>query len=288
MSRIEGGWTRALSRWVGRASRVPSSAAARLYARAVGADLTEAEAGDFPSVAALFGRRLAPGARPLGGGAGVMLSPADGRFQGGGPLEGGGPPLVVKGQRLPWRAFLADAPYADAFISGTFFSVYLSPRDYHRVHAPVAGTVIDRIHVPGALYPVNALGTRLVSDLFVRNERVLVRLQTPDFGQVVVAFVGATNVGSIRLAFDPELKTNRLHEIDAVRTFDALSVERGDELGRFELGSTVVVMTEAPVALEMTAGARVLYGARLGVAPPNPSSADGGDASASRGGASSR
>ncbi|MEM6370706.1 MAG: archaetidylserine decarboxylase [Myxococcota bacterium] len=266
--------TRWLSRAVGRLSRVPSRVAVRAYARAVGAQMDEAELGiaDYPRVADFFRRRLTEGARPPPDGT-SLASPADGTYQGAGRFDGDGPPIIVKGQRFAWKAFLEQAPWAIRFQQGAFFSVYLSPKDYHRVHAPCAGRIVERRHVPGTLYPVNALGRRLISDLYVRNERVLILMETAQFGAVVVAFVGATNVGSIRLSFDEELRTNVDDPAPLQRRFD-LPVEAGDELGWFELGSTVVVMSERPFEATHPAHSSIRHGAAVG-APPKPSGSDG-------------
>jgi len=266
--------TRWLSRTVGRAARLPSRWAVWAYARAVGADVGEAELelDDYGRVADFFRRRLRPNARISSPGSG-LLSPADGTYQGGSRFDGDGPPLLVKGQHLRWKVFLDAAPWSERFRDGAFFSVYLSPQDYHRVHAPCGGLIVERRHVPGALFPVNQLGQRFVSDLYVRNERVLVLMETEAFGAVVVAFVGATNVGSIRLSFDEELRTNVDDPAPLVRRFDR-RIEAGEELGWFELGSTVVVMAERPFEATPSPGARIRYGAPV-VAPPKPSGSDG-------------
>jgi phosphatidylserine decarboxylase len=259
---------------VGRAAELPSRWAVRAYARAAGADVSEAELdlGAYGRVADFFRRRLRPEARVLPYGPG-LLSPADGTYQGAGRFDGDGPPLLVKGQRLPWKAFLGQAPWAPRFEQGAFFSVYLSPRDYHRVHAPCRGRIVERRHVPGALYPVNRLGRRFVPDLYLRNERVVVLIETEAFGAVVVALVGATNVGSIRLSFDDELRTNVDDPAPLVRGFDVL-IEAGEELGWFELGSTVVVMSERPFEGTPASGVRIRYGAPVAL-PPKPSGSDG-------------
>jgi phosphatidylserine decarboxylase len=116
---------------------------------------------------------------------------------------------------------------------------------YHRVHSPVDGEVVAWRYVPGRLYPVNAMGARAVPGLLARNERVVVRLRTAAHGTVAVVLVGASHVGRIGLAF-ADLVTNRGHAGGETRPASPVPLRRGDELGVFNLGSTVVVLVEAP------------------------------------------
>src|SRR5690606_25730671 len=139
---------------------------------------------------------------------------------------------------------LGDAEAATRYEGGTFFIVYLAPRDYHRVHAPVDGPVERIRYVPGTLFPVNSIGTEHVPRVFARNERVVIVQRSPRFGEVTTIMVGAIGVGRIGLAFD-DLKTNLGHR-PGVREYgpDAPRMRKGDELGVFHLGSTAVVLVE--------------------------------------------
>src|SRR5262249_54242760 len=120
-----------------------------------------------------------------------------------------------------------------------------SPRDYHRVHAPVDGRVRTVRHVQGTLFPVNEIGLRHIPRLFARNERVVVEQASALHGPVTTVLVGAIGVGRISLAFDSELLTNngRAHGESIYSAADAPELQRGDELGAFHLGSTVIVFT---------------------------------------------
>jgi phosphatidylserine decarboxylase len=202
------------------------AAVIRAFARAVGADLGEAEAPPeaYPTLNAFFTRGLKPGLRPVA--AAPLVSPADGRLSCFGRLDGAAAlpdGVSVKGQT--WTAAELLGHEAPELAFGHVAVVYLSPRDYHRVHAPVAGTVTRVSAIPGARYPVNGLGLRHVPGLFARNLRTVVTLETPLGGRMHVVLVGATNVGRITTS---------------VAVGDVVAA--GDELGRFNLGSTVVLL----------------------------------------------
>jgi phosphatidylserine decarboxylase len=251
-----------LSRALGRLAdlRGPSpllERAIHTFARVYGVDLSEAivPEGGFDTFNAFFTRRLHPGARPPDPDPAAVLSPADGRVEDLGPITPGAT-LRVKGRLYEVAELLGDREAAERYCGGTFFIVYLSPRDYHRVHAPASGPVVTVRHVPGTLFPVNAIGLNHVPNLFARNERVAVVQRTDALGEVTTVMVGAMGVGRIGLAFD-DLRTNVGLE-HGVRRYGAGGprLERGDELGVFHLGSTVIVFLEpgAPARFVPTAG----------------------------------
>jgi phosphatidylserine decarboxylase len=128
---------------------------------------------------------------------------------------------------------------------GLAATLYLSPAMYHRVHSPADGEVVGWRYVPGRLFPVNALGVRSVPGLFTRNERVVVRLETPAFGPLAVVLIGAANVGRISLAFS-DLLTNRGRAPGDFGAASAIAVRRGEEIGAFHLGSSVVLLAADP------------------------------------------
>jgi phosphatidylserine decarboxylase len=170
--------------------------------------------------------------------------------------------MTVKGQSYTVAQLLGDEADARRYAGGSFFVVYLSPRDYHRVHAPLGGKVSCIRHVGGTLYPVNALGTRYVPGLFARNERVAIFQETESHGQVASVMVGAMGVGRIGLSFD-DLETNRGHS-PGVRRYGELAphLDRGEELGVFHLGSTVIVFIgpDSPVKMLREPGVQVRMG----------------------------
>jgi phosphatidylserine decarboxylase len=217
--------------------------AIRLYARAFGVDLGEAalppEA--YPSFDAFFTRRLRDGARPVDRTEGCLVSPSDSRLSAIGPVPEDLRLDQVKGESYAIEALLGSREDAAAFAGGRAATLYLSPAMYHRVHSPVDGHVVGWRYLPGRLYPVNGLGVRSVPGLLARNERVVVRVETPAHGRVAVVLVGAANVGRISLAF-ADLLTNRGHAPGDFQPPSPIPVGRGDEFGAFHLGSTVVLL----------------------------------------------
>ncbi|HYN05029.1 MAG TPA: archaetidylserine decarboxylase [Vicinamibacteria bacterium] len=250
----------ALSRVTGHLAdlRLPSFAIRpllRLYVRGFGVDLGEAAEPleSFPTFNAFFTRRLREGARPIAGGEGVVVSPSDSRLSVIGPVPPDGRLEQVKGSNYSIDALLGSPEDAAPFRRGAHATLYLSPAMYHRVHSPVDGRVVAWRYVPGRLFPVNGAGVRSVPGLFTRNERVAVFLDTPAHGPVAVVLVGAANVGRISLAF-ADLVTNRGRPGGRTVPAEPVAVRRGDEIGAFNLGSTVVLLLADP-GLAPTAGA---------------------------------
>lgn len=215
------------------------------YVRAYDVDLAEAVVppGGFASFNDFFTRRLRDGQRVFDPDPAAVLSPADGRLDDAGPVDASAR-FAIKGQTYDVAELLGSADDARAFEGGRYAVVYLSPRDYHRVHTPVAGVVRHVRHLPGSLYPVNAIGVEHVPLLFARNERVVVRVESERFGSVAVVFVGAFIVGKITLAFDaPPRPAHGAAPVERAYEGDgAPRVALGDELGAFLLGSTVVLL----------------------------------------------
>lgn len=241
-----------LSRLTGRLSdlRLPPAILApaiRGYARAFGVDLSEAELPPeaYASFNTFFTRRLREGARPTAGGEGVVVSPSDSRLCAFGPVPTDGRLEQVKGSTYSIEALLGSAEDAAPFGRGAYATLYLSPGMYHRVHAPVDGRVVAWRYVPGRLFPVSGAGVRSVSGLFTRNERVALFLDTDAHGPVAVVLVGAANVGRISLPF-ADLVTNRGRPAGRVIPAEPVAVLRGDEIGVFNLGSTVVLLVADP------------------------------------------
>jgi phosphatidylserine decarboxylase len=241
-----------LSRIAGQVSdlRLPRPlrvAAIRAYARAYGADLSEAalppEA--YPSFNAFFTRRLRDGVRPVDTASGVVVAPCDSRLCAIGRIPDDGRLEQVKGESYGIDALVGSPEAAARFRGGQHATLYLSPAMYHRVHSPVDGEVVAWRYVPGRLFPVNAAGVRSVPGLFTRNERVSVIVETQAHGPVAIVLVGAANVGRISLAFAP-LVTNRGHAQGTFQPPAPIPIRRGDELGTFNLGSTVVLLAADP------------------------------------------
>jgi phosphatidylserine decarboxylase len=194
----------------------------------------------YESVGDFFIRQLKPGVRPIG--AADYIHPADSKMTARGVVVGQ-QLIQAKGSTYPLGAFLQDA-LVDRWQKGYFITYYLCPTDYHRVHSPVDGVIKEVRYVPGNLWPVNDWSVTNISELFVKNERVVIEIETLR-GPVAVVLVGATNVGSIRLTFEPSLRTNHTHkrEPNKITYVEPQPVKKGDELGMFCMGSTVIVVT---------------------------------------------
>lgn len=245
----------------------------RAFAKAVGANIEETELplGEYESLGDFFARGLRPGARPVEPRREAVISPCDGVIAAIGTAVAG-TLLQAKGHTYRLAELLADEDLAGRLSGGHYTTIYLSPRDYHRVHAPVSGNLIGYEYVPGALWPVNAWATARREGLLARNERVVLHLNSPAAGDVALVMVGAGGVGNIRLSH-PHLPS-QLPDTAALRRgreryrveLSGAEVRRGDELGAFRLGSTVVMaFAPGPVVLEGSMGQPVRFGERIGL-----------------------
>jgi phosphatidylserine decarboxylase len=256
-----------LSRVVRRLASIRSRLAVRRFARRYQVAIEDAERSidDYESVLALFTRRLKPGLRPLDPDLNALLCPVDGSYLVGGPI-GEGQLYQAKGRVFSLNALLADDQALERFRSGAYFTLYLAPKDYHRIHSPVTGVITGYTYLPGALYPVNAAAVAHVDQLFARNERLITHIETDRFGRVEVVKVGATCVGHIKVAYDQHVATNAGASVVSKSAYESpIPVERGAELGVFEMGSTVIIVVEHPIAaVPITAGAPVRLGIALG------------------------
>jgi phosphatidylserine decarboxylase len=244
------------------------------FARVFRIDVSEAELplGDYRSVNDFFVRRLRPGARSWPVEPEVLACPVDGILGQLGEITSGRL-LQAKGRSYRAADLLADEEGARRYEGGVFVTLYLSPRHYHRVHAPCEGAVVAARHVPGSLLPVNDAAVNGVDDLFPRNERLMCFIDGP-LGRTAVVAVGAYNVGRISAVFDPTWSgpdgrwvTNRRQPPPAERRYHpAVRIEGGQELMAFHLGSTVVLLLErGRVRLDpaLTPGQEVRLGMQL-------------------------
>jgi phosphatidylserine decarboxylase len=250
-----------LSQAVGRLcdTHVPaplSRLAASLYARAYRVNLAEAEgAGAYACFDDFFTRKLRDGVRPIADAA--VVSPADGLLAQLGPVGVNGR-FAVKAADYRAGELIGDEAEAQRYVGGTFAVVYLSPRDYHRVHAPVPGQLSLVRSLPGDLYPVNSIGERHIRNLFVRNQRVAIVIDTPNLGRVTVVMVGAIIVGRITVTALGGDDTR-----PGIYPFHPpLPLQAGDEIGVFHLGSTAVLFVEPGVTLTHDLGP-IRYGEAL-------------------------
>ncbi|HEX2203821.1 MAG TPA: archaetidylserine decarboxylase [Longimicrobium sp.] len=269
----------ALSRAFGAAADVPLPRPLRRpvlggFARVVGADLSEAAEPleSFPTLNRFFTRTLKEGVRTWPGDPRVAASPVDGRTGQLGRVTAG-KLIQAKGRDYSLRALLDEDDLWERFEGGAFVTLYLSPRDYHRIHSPCDGTIPRARHVPGALMPVNLPAVMHVPELFARNERLLCYVDGP-LGRVAMVAVGAYNVGRISAAFDREWNaapgadgwvTNRKGTAAVTRTYDPpVPVRQGDHVMTFHLGSTVVLVFE-PGRVELSPALKPDAPVRLGM-----------------------
>ncbi len=187
-----------------------------------------------------FTRALKPGARPLSSSA--FVCPVDGAISQFGAIEHD---LLfqAKGHTYSTTALVGgDVQLAAQFTEGSFATIYLSPKDYHRIHMPCDGRLLRMIYVPGELFSVNPVTARGVPGLFARNERVVCVFDS-DYGQFVLTLVGATIVGSMATVWHGVINPPRSRDIRQWQYADQqINLKKGDEMGRFLLGSTVVLL----------------------------------------------
>lgn len=241
------------------------NAAYRAFANAVGAKLDEAELDlrAYSSLGDFFARRLRPGVRPVDDSFDAIISPCDGVLAALGTAVDGA--LVqAKGRNYQLEELLLDDALAHKLRGGHYATIYLSPKDYHRVHTPVDGTLVHYDYLPGALWPVNPVVASRRDRLLSRNERVVITVNAGRLGTVAIVMVAASGVGNMALEYAPESTTFRAagerRRIEVNR-----EVQKGDELGAFRLGSTVVMVFEpGKVVLDGEIGQVMRFGERMG------------------------
>ncbi|HEX5353400.1 MAG TPA: archaetidylserine decarboxylase [Rhodanobacteraceae bacterium] len=213
--------------------------------RAYRVDMTEAAEPDphaYPSFNAFFTRSLREGVRHVEGDADTLVSPADGNISQTGRLEAGRI-LQAKGRSYAVAELLADARSAEPYRDGCFATIYLSPRDYHRVHMPLDGTLVETVHVPGRLFSVAPGPVADIPDLFARNERLVCHF-AGERGPFVVAMVGAMLVSGITTVWSgPETPPYARDIMRSDWRGRGIRLARFAEMARFEMGSTVIVLS---------------------------------------------
>ncbi|HET9646473.1 MAG TPA: archaetidylserine decarboxylase [Burkholderiaceae bacterium] len=218
-------------------------AAIRWFVKHYGVDMSEAaqpDTSDYRTFNEFFTRPLRSGARPLA--RADLICPVDGAISQFGPIERD-QIYQAKGHRYSTTALVGgDVPLASQFEDGHFVTLYLAPKDYHRIHMPCDGRLTRMIHVPGTLFSVNPLTARSVPQLFARNERVVCVFEG-QLGPWVLVLVGATIVGSMATVWHGVVNPPRPSRIREWHYRDQpVVLKQGEEMGRFELGSTVVML----------------------------------------------
>ncbi|WP_165855475.1 archaetidylserine decarboxylase [Marinobacter sp. JSM 1782161] len=239
-----------LSRLAGRLAdndRVPAlkDRVVRWFIERYGVDMSEAVDADpaaYASFNDFFTRALKPGLRPVDDDAKVMTSPVDGAISQLGTIADGRV-FQAKGQTFSLNELLGgDAERAAPFEDGQFATIYLAPKDYHRIHMPLAGTLREMVYVPGRLFSVNPVTAANVPNLFARNERVAAIFDT-EWGPMAMVLVGAMIVGSVETTWAGVVApgTGKVSSVD-YSAEEPIRFEKGEEMGRFRLGSTVVLL----------------------------------------------
>jgi phosphatidylserine decarboxylase len=262
-----------LSRLVLAATRVRTpwfkNALTRGFLALFSVDMAEALEPDpyrYPSFNEFFTRSLRPDARPIDAAARSIASPVDGAVSECGPILENRL-LQAKGREYSLDQLLAGQSWAGRFAGGRFATIYLAPFNYHRIHMAVRGTLEHTVFVPGRLFSVNTVTARHVPRLFARNERVLTLFET-EFGKFALVMVGALNVGSMATVWAGDIAPARQRVVTRIPS-PALTLEKGAELGRFNMGSTVILLFEPNrVAWHplLRAGSVVRLGQAIGVA----------------------
>ena len=237
-----------------------------------GVDMSEAKEQDinnFTSFNKFFTRELKADARPITQADNAIACPADGAVSQAGLIEQGNI-FQAKGKSFTATELLGgDAARAKPFKNGAFTTIYLSPRDYHRLHMPIKGTLTEMVHVPGRLFSVNSATTNSVPGLFARNERVVCLFDT-ELGPMALILVGAIFVSSVETTWHGVVTPP---SIESVRSWqyqdDAPVIEKGAEMGRFNMGSTIIILFGKDAVewdANFKAGKKVKLGEKIGQA----------------------
>jgi phosphatidylserine decarboxylase len=212
----------------------------------------------YKSLNELFTRKLLK-PRELKGDERSLVSPADCRVTNFGEIKNG-QILQIKGKSYSLSELLNSVEKAQALEGGSFANLYLSPKDYHRFHAPCDAKVLYALHIPGALYPVNDPALNSIDALFAKNERVVLALEA-SFGVFYMVFVGALNVGRIIINWDDRIKTNASEDAYTLYTYENTTLKKGDEIGRFEMGSSIAMLfSKGQITSTLNEGQKIRFG----------------------------
>ena len=235
--------------------RIPflSKIARNAFANYYKLDMSEAEypLSHYRNIGELFIRKLKPGMRPVADA--EVVSPVDGVLSQTGTFDDDSQTLIqAKGKTYTLKSLLRSEELAERFKGGAFATIYLAPFNYHRIHSPVSGDLVLSSYCPGTLWPVNAGSVERVEGLFCINERLTSQIRLADGSEVLVVKVGATNVGRIGVVYSDTIMTNAGKLPRDSKRLDWIpnkqfSFEKGGELGRFEMGSTVILVVDKKI-----------------------------------------
>lgn len=193
----------------------------------------------YESLVDFFCREIKPELRPIAPEKHLLVSPVDGRIAEYGVIENS-QLIQAKGISYSPAGLLGSSEEAQRFEGGLYITIYLSPANYHRIHSPASGNVVRATYIPGTRWPVNQSGVQGIDRLFEKNERIISYLDTNLFGQLAIVKVGAYIIGKICVNYDKHIGKPGPRATTSMN----FTVDKGDELGRFEFGSTVIILIE--------------------------------------------
>ncbi|MDX1958458.1 MAG: archaetidylserine decarboxylase [Leptospiraceae bacterium] len=240
----------------------------KAFAKLYKINVSEAELNiqEYNSLNQFFTRALKAGARIIDSAENAVVSPVDARITNYGDINDT-TLIQAKGIDFNVRELIGSEKYFKDFENGKFMTLYLSPQDYHRIHSPFYGKVLGYYYEPGKLFPVNDLAVIGIKSLFPKNERLITFLQT-EFGKIAVVKVGASNVGKIRVTYDNKIVTNSWIRFPKDVDYKNVNIfiDKGAELGRFEMGSTVILIFERNTIdfLDLPREEKIQYGSTIG------------------------
>lgn len=239
----------------------------KLYAQHYQIDIREAEKpfSEYKNLTEFFTRHLKKEARMIDNGKDTIISPVDGTISQMGKIENG-KILQVKGIDYTVSDLLGEKEKSQTYENGQFVTIYLSPSDYHRIHAPYKGEIIESTYIPGRLFPVNHIGITQVKGLFTKNERLITYMKT-NLGEIALVKVGAFVIGSVQVNYPFKNIKRKGDQIEKEEVCPPLVYEKGEEIGYFEFGSTVILLFEKDAIelnKEIVLGQKIQLGERIG------------------------
>ena len=224
----------------------------------------KSSAADYGTFNEFFTRALRPGGRTITRTDAGLTSPVDGTVSAAGAIEDTRL-FQAKGKDYSLADLVnGDREHVGYYRNGSFITLYLSPRDYHRVHIPADAELHSMAYVPGQLFSVNPRSVRRVSGLFARNERVITTFRTA-MGMMSVIFVGAIFVGSVETVWHGQVTPAGNRQYSCKRYEPGMVFKQGDEIGRFNMGSTVILLTEPDKIKWTVTGERVFMGQQIAI-----------------------
>lgn len=235
----------------------------RSYVSLMGLDMSEFHQPEiYNSLNSLFTRKLRKD-REFSLEGEDFIAPCDSLITEAGKLQNGYA-LQIKGMRYKSEALLGEHFTSEekALVEeGEFINFYLSPKDYHRYHMPTNLRVLKAVHIPGKLYPVNLPSLKKRLDLFIENERVVLLCETQKKQKLFLVLVGALNVGKMQVSFEEKIQTNADAQESSLYSYNDLYLDKGEDFGCFEMGSTIVVLAQKDtLEFDLSAGQNVRYG----------------------------